>query len=300
MSRSPRPASTWFPLLLVGILASASPGLGEDPQTLLSADVNRSRGEQGLSPLVSHPAVEVAAQSLADEVTRTGRIDVLDVDGASRRLDGEGYSPHLVVLGYAQGEGDFPWFLDQWRQGDPATFERLQDPDLRHLALGIGDARGVPVYVLVAAASAGQRGRELAEALGDLEAVRADMLDAVNRERAEAGLGPLRSHPLLDRAAQDYAEDMLARGFYGHVSPEGEDVLVRVEATGYKPRRVGENLASGQPTIETVMDGWMASPDHRKNLLADSFRELGVGLARGPDGRGGWGFLWVQVFGTRR
>ena len=51
---------------------------------------------------------------------------------------------------------------------------------------------------------------------------------------------------------------------------------------------LGENLAKGQLTVEEVVEDWMNSPGHRRNILEPSFTELGVGIFRD---------LWVQNFG---
>lgn len=51
---------------------------------------------------------------------------------------------------------------------------------------------------------------------------------------------------------------------------------------------LGENLAKGQLTVEEVMQDWMNSPGHRRNILEPSFKEIGVGIFRD---------LWVQNFG---
>lgn len=61
-------------------------------------------------------------------------------------------------------------------------------------------------------------------------------------------------------------------------------------------RKAGENVAYGFTTgSAVVVDGWMKSIEHRRNLLDPDFRLLGAGARRGANG------LWyaVQVFGRR-
>jgi len=48
----------------------------------------------------------------------------------------------------------------------------------------------------------------------------------------------------------------------------------------------------GQQTARDVMNAWMNSPGHRNNILSPSFTEIGVGLAKGPNGR----LYWTQMF----
>ena len=92
---------------------------------------------------------------------------------------------------------------------------------------------------------------------------------------------------------------MLKRSYYGHQSRDGLTVRERAFAGGYRLRFVGENIASGQPTVDDVMDGWMRSDEHRPNILSKVFTEAGFGLAIGRNRRG-FQVIWVQVFGRPR
>jgi uncharacterized protein YkwD len=76
-------------------------------------------------------------------------------------------------------------------------------------------------------------------------------------------------------------------------------VLQRTKEAGYAADSVGENIAKGQRSVAEVMEGWMASKEHRKNVLNPMFTEAGFGVALGkmPEGSE---VLWVQVFGRPR
>jgi uncharacterized protein YkwD len=124
------------------------------------------------------------------------------------------------------------------------------------------------------------------------------MLDKVNAARRKAGAPPLRSDPLLEKAAQKHAEDMLARGYFAHESPSGTTVKERAREAGYEWRTIGENIAEGQFTVDEVMDTWMESPGHRRNILDPAFTEIGIGLALGKGKNGERNVLWVQNFGA--
>ncbi|MFB7340941.1 CAP domain-containing protein [Streptomyces hydrogenans] len=121
-----------------------------------------------------------------------------------------------------------------------------------------------------------------------------DVIALANAERDRAGCGPLRTETRLARAAQGHADDMAARDYYAHDSPEGRDGGDRISATGYSWSAWGENIHKGPKTPERAMDDWMDSPAHRANILNCSFRDIGVGVALTADGP--W---WVQDFGTR-
>ncbi|MEU5049999.1 sigma-70 family RNA polymerase sigma factor [Streptomyces sp. NPDC021096] len=116
----------------------------------------------------------------------------------------------------------------------------------------------------------------------------------VNSERAKVGCSALTSNSLLDAAAQGHSDDMAARSFFDHTNPDGKGPGERVTAAGYKWSTYGENIAYGQQTAAAVMDSWMNSEGHRKNILNCSFKEIGIGINKAPGGP-----RWTQVFGAR-
>ncbi|MEV0450972.1 sigma-70 family RNA polymerase sigma factor [Streptomyces sp. NPDC050600] len=111
----------------------------------------------------------------------------------------------------------------------------------------------------------------------------------VNGHRAEAGCAPLRRDPKLSAAAKAYGRDMVARGYYGHTTPEGTDAGTRFDGVGYSWSAWAENLAQGQADPASVVADWMADPPHRRNLLDCAYRDTGVAAVPGPDGT-----VWVQ------
>jgi uncharacterized protein YkwD len=124
---------------------------------------------------------------------------------------------------------------------------------------------------------------------GDLGA---HALSLVNEARAGEGLGALAADDMLDEAARVHAEDMLARGFYDHVTPEGRTARDRYEAAGGGAWAVsGENIArcTGCSTppdaerVEAFHGGWMQSPGHRANVLSPGFARFGFAIV-GADG----------------
>ncbi|WP_119299522.1 CAP domain-containing protein [Dongia deserti] len=126
-----------------------------------------------------------------------------------------------------------------------------------------------------------------------LEEMRHRALSLVNDARKQHGLEPLQSGERLDKAAQAHAEDMLARGYYSHVSPDGETVEDRYrDQGGSRWKRVAENIATCKEckmpaTLDRVArfhEGWMKSPGHRENILMRGVQNFGFGVA-GKDGR---------------
>lgn len=131
---------------------------------------------------------------------------------------------------------------------------------------------------------------------------RSALLAATNSARADRGLGALRLNDALAAAAQAHAEDMAARGYAAHVSPDGEDLADRVARSGYRYGSVGENLAFGTVSADATVAGWTGSDGHAANLYAESFTEVGMGYVRGPlevDGAR-YTHVWVSVYGRPR
>ena len=135
-----------------------------------------------------------------------------------------------------------------------------------------------------------------AEELSD-EAFTARVVELTNQERANAGFAPLRQSVDLDAAAQLYAE-VLATGLcFAHTCSPVPDMVARNEQAGYTDwMALGENIAGGQRTPEQVVAEWMASPDHRVNILNPKYTEIGVGVATG---NGFYRIYWAQNFGRR-
>ena len=106
------------------------------------------------------------------------------------------------------------------------------------------------------------------------------MLDLVNQERAKANLPALRADPQLAAVARAHSRDMLARGYFGHVSPEGEDAFGRMRDARVSYRTAGENLAHA-PTLLQAHQGLMNSPGHRANILRAQFGRVGIGIVDG-------------------
>ncbi|MEV8415138.1 CAP domain-containing protein [Streptomyces niveus] len=116
----------------------------------------------------------------------------------------------------------------------------------------------------------------------------------VNAERAKAGCGPVSANSQLQTAALRHSQDMAAKDYFDHNSPDGKDPGDRITAAGYRWTTYGENIARGQQTAAEVMKGWMNSPGHRANILNCAFKEIGIGV---HDASGGpW---WTQAFGAR-
>lgn len=128
----------------------------------------------------------------------------------------------------------------------------------------------------------------------DVDAMRQEIFDLVNEERAKFGLNLVVRNETLENQATEYACEMIQYDFFAHVNPvTGSTLRERTREFGYPFLVVGENLAAGQSTPQEAMNAWIASSEHRENLLDPRFVELGVGIRSG----GSFGIYWVQEFG---
>lgn len=107
------------------------------------------------------------------------------------------------------------------------------------------------------------------------------MIDVTNQDRGSLGLTPLRTSALLTRAAQEKADDMAAKGYFAHVSPEGLTPWHWMSDVGYQYVFAGENLAVNFDDSAQVVQAWMNSPTHRANIVSQNFSEIGIATARG-------------------
>lgn len=123
-----------------------------------------------------------------------------------------------------------------------------------------------------------------------------EVLRFTNEIRAEYGLDALIWNDTLAETAYKHSLDMSERGFFDHVNPDGETPFDRMKNAGISYTAAAENIAAGQSSPESVIEAWMNSPGHRKNILNPEFKELGAGFARG----GQYGIYWTQNFAALR
>ena len=122
-------------------------------------------------------------------------------------------------------------------------------------------------------------------------------LEAVNVFRLAAGEKALLRDRKLDRAAERHARAMAAEDFFSHTGADGSIIGQRVREEGYNWRLVAENIAAGMSDPGAVVESWVESPGHRRNMLLPGLLHAGVAhVSREPD-PGRWSFrdYWVLV-----
>lgn len=121
------------------------------------------------------------------------------------------------------------------------------------------------------------------------------VIQLTNQERAKYGLKPLKANWELSRVARYKSADMRDKNYFSHTSPTYGSPFDMMKNFGISYRSAGENIAAGQTTAQQVVQAWMNSEGHRKNILSASYTEIGVGYASG----GSKSHYWTQMFISR-
>ena len=123
--------------------------------------------------------------------------------------------------------------------------------------------------------------------------IRDEFLAAVNQARSvnrNCGNTPYGPAPPvswsgnLAMAAYLHSEDMVLNNFFSHTGSDGSSPGQRFSRQGYPWRMYGENIAVGYPTVSSVLQGWLGSEGHCRNVMNPAFTEIGAGYAIGPFG----------------
>lgn len=143
----------------------------------------------------------------------------------------------------------------------------------------------------------------------DLFAVRGAVLCLINRVRAEHDIAPLSANVQLEEAAESHNSEMLSVDYFAHVAPDGETPVDRIRQTGYIASSsdgyvIGENLAWGTYQLSTpksIVEAWVASPEHLANILESRYTETGIGVTPAVPksiGEGDPGATFAEEFGV--
>ena len=129
---------------------------------------------------------------------------------------------------------------------------------------------------------------------------KAGMLTAVNTLRAKGctcgtvfmpPVAALTWNDTLALAAKAHADDMVAQGYFSHISPSGTSPIQRAMVLGYLGNYVTENIAKGYTSMADVMDAWIKSESHCQAMMDSLQTEMGAANT---------GTYWVQEFGSHR
>lgn len=133
----------------------------------------------------------------------------------------------------------------------------------------------------------------------DSDAFAAAVLQEVNKLRETGckcgGRNMAPTHSLswnkqLTEAAVRHALDIANRQQLDHTGKDGSSVMSRVSDTGYSWGNVAENIAFGYWSVPSVIQGWVESSGHCRNMMNPDYKEVGV--YRKDD-------YWVMVLATK-
>jgi uncharacterized protein YkwD len=109
---------------------------------------------------------------------------------------------------------------------------------------------------------------------------------------------PLTWNDTLATAAEGHTRSMANNNYFDHKGRNGGTPGDRAELAGYIGQAIGENIAAGQDSGRKVVDGWLASPGHCRNIMNPAFRELGAAYAVDP--KSDAGIYWTAMFGVQQ
>ena len=135
------------------------------------------------------------------------------------------------------------------------------------------------------------------------------ILRELNRVRQAHGLAPLEHSSMLAAAAAGHSRSMAEEGYFAHRSVDGSVFWTRIKrfypSTGYGYWEVGENLVWAAPELgaKRAVRMWMASPEHRTNLLNPRWRQIGLAAVHSSSAPGAYEDMAVTIvtadFGVR-
>ncbi|MFC4322957.1 CAP domain-containing protein [Litchfieldia salsa] len=127
------------------------------------------------------------------------------------------------------------------------------------------------------------------QAAGTISEFERKVIDLTNAERSKNGLPNLQADTQLSGVAREKSNDMQKNNYFSHTSPTYGSPFDMMRDFNVTYKTAGENIAQGQQTPEQVVQAWMNSEGHRKNILSKDFTHIGVGYQQS-------GHHWTQMF----
>lgn len=189
-----------------------------------------------------------------------------------------------------QDQGQFP--LDQNGQGP--IQERGQSPQTQNdqaptQELGKNDQVPSQNQQEQPQEPAQPKQQQEAKNTGNTSKYAQQVIDLTNKERSKQGIPALKADTKLNNVAQKKSLDMEKNHYFSHTSPTYGSPFDMMRDFGVNYNSAGENIAQGQQTPQEVVNAWMNSPGHRKNILNKDFTHIGVGFEQE-------GNHWSQMF----
>lgn len=119
----------------------------------------------------------------------------------------------------------------------------------------------------------------------------AEVIRLVNAERKKEGLSELKTNAALSKAAELRAQELKKK--FSHTRPDGKSFSTVLKEQGISYSAAAENIAGGQLTPKAVVESWMNSDGHRKNILNPDFKYIAVSWVESGDI---YQIYWEQLF----
>ena len=126
-----------------------------------------------------------------------------------------------------------------------------------------------------------------------------EVVSFVNSARANNGVTELSVNVKLVQAASAKLDDMFAKQYFAHFSPENRSPWDFFRAQEYRYLAAGENLAMNFVSAQDAHIAFMQSATHRANILSAAFTDVGVAVRQGEYQKRPTIFI-AQYFGRSR
>ncbi|WP_158582908.1 S-layer homology domain-containing protein [Lysinibacillus yapensis] len=120
-------------------------------------------------------------------------------------------------------------------------------------------------------------------------------IELVNAERKKQGLSALKTDQQLTQLAVVKASDMIEHHYFEHYSPNYGNAWDLAGVFDYSFTTIGENIARNYKSPETVVEAWLKSPSHKKNIMNQNYTNIGIACMKSDNGE----YYWVQLFSSK-
>ncbi|MBT6034288.1 MAG: CAP domain-containing protein [Candidatus Jacksonbacteria bacterium] len=137
---------------------------------------------------------------------------------------------------------------------------------------------GIKVIIVVFALSIPQQAFMLPDVLAEQQKELEILVEEIRKEHR---LITLEKNTKLYQSSQSKAAHMVANSYFAHTGPDKKSLSTFLKEAEYGYKVAGENLAMGFSSAQSVVNAWVKSPLHYKNLVDTEFLEHGLGIDSG-------------------
>ncbi|KAG7399667.1 hypothetical protein PHYBOEH_008310 [Phytophthora boehmeriae] len=305
---------------------------GNEFRSLLLAAVNKERAAVGVASLCMSNKLHLSAQDHSNDMAKHNFMSHSGSDGStmSRRVTAAGFKWTSVAENVAAGQKDVTAVMKSWMSSSghkknilsskykmfgcgyaynsKSTYKHYWTQDF---GTGSGETCSssstpattptkipavTPATPQVTTKTPAVTTPAATTKVPSTGTMQTQMLAAVNKQRAAAGLSALCMNSKLQSSAQRHSNDMASNDFMSHTGSDGSSMAQRITAAGYSWQSLAENVAAGQTTVDSVMTAWMNSSGHKANILSSKATMFGCAYAYNADST--YKHYWTQDFGA--